>query len=249
MRRKLVAGNWKMNGSLAGNEALLRALVAGLPGTGAEVAVCAPYPYLEQCARLLAGSRIALGAQDCSQHDHGAYTGEVAAAMLRELGCRYVILGHSERRTLHGETDELVAEKVSAALASGLEPIVCVGESLAERESGVTEKVIARQLDAVIARCGIAAFGRLVVAYEPLWAIGTGRTASPDQAQAVHAFIRGRIARHDAQIASSLIIQYGGSVKAGNAGELFAQPDIDGGLIGGASLLAGDFIAIVKAAA
>jgi len=250
MRRKFVAGNWKMHGSLAANEALLRALLAGLGnGYAAEVCVCAPFPYLAQCASLLAGSRIAWGAQNASQHDHGAYTGEVSAAMLREFGCRHVIVGHSERRALYGEADGLVAEKVSAVLAQSLVPILCVGERLEERESGVAEQVIGHQLDAVLSHCGIGAFAGLVVAYEPVWAIGTGRTATPEQAQAVHAFIRGRIAAHDAAIAQALVIQYGGSVKPGNAAQLFAQPDIDGGLIGGASLVAEDFIEIVRAAA
>ncbi len=250
MRRKFVAGNWKMHGSLSGNEALVRALGAALGTPQAPAcAVCVPFPYLAQVGALLKDTPIAWGAQNVSQFDHGAYTGEVSAGMLREFGCRYVIVGHSERRALYGETDEIVAAKVSAVLARSMTPILCVGETLSEREANVTEQVIARQLDAVLTQCGIGVFGSLVVAYEPVWAIGTGRTASPEQAQAVHRFIRGRIAAADASIAQGLVIQYGGSVKPANAAQLFAQPDIDGGLIGGASLVADDFIAIVRAAA
>lgn len=250
MRRKFVAGNWKMHGSLSGNEALVRALGVALGAPQAPAcAVCVPFPYLAQVGALLKDTPIALGAQNVSQFDHGAYTGEVSAGMLREFGCRYVIVGHSERRALYGETDEIVAAKVSAVLAASMTPILCVGETLGEREANVTEQVIARQLDAVLTQCGIGVFGSLVVAYEPVWAIGTGRTASPEQAQAVHRFIRDRIAAADASIAQGLVIQYGGSVKPANAAQLFAQPDIDGGLIGGASLVAEDFVAIVRAAA
>ncbi len=247
MRKKLVAGNWKMNGSLADNAALLAAIKPALAGIDA--VVCVPFPYLAQVQTLLAGSSIAWGAQNMSEQGKGAYTGEVSASMLLDFGCRYVIVGHSERRSLYGESDELVASKYLAAQAAGLTPILCVGESLAERESGVTEAVVARQLDAVIKTAGVASLARTVVAYEPVWAIGTGKTASPEQAQAVHAFIRNKIAGLDAGVAAQLVIQYGGSVKGSNAAELMAQPDIDGGLIGGASLLADEFVAICRAAA
>jgi triosephosphate isomerase len=247
MRKKLVAGNWKMHGSLAENAALLAAIKPALAGI--EAAVCVPFPYLAQVQSALAGSSIAWGAQNVSEQAKGAFTGEVSTAMLLDFGCKYVIVGHSERRSLYGESDELVAKKYMAAQAAGLVPILCVGESLEERESGVTEAVVARQLDAVIKAAGVASLGRAVVAYEPVWAIGTGKTASPEQAQAVHAFIRGKIAALDSEVADQLVIQYGGSVKAANAAELMAQPDIDGGLIGGASLVADEFIAICRAAA
>ncbi|OHE61777.1 MAG: triose-phosphate isomerase [Thiobacillus sp. GWE1_62_9] len=247
MRKKLVAGNWKMHGSLAENAALLAAIKPALAGI--EAAVCVPFPYLAQVQSALAGSSIAWGAQNVSEQAKGAFTGEVSASMLLDFGCKYVIVGHSERRSLYGESDELVAKKYMAAQAAGLTPILCVGESLDERESGVTEAVVARQLDAVIKAAGVASLGRAVVAYEPVWAIGTGKTASPEQAQAVHAFIRGKIAALDSGVADRLVIQYGGSVKAANAAELMAQPDIDGGLIGGASLVADEFIAICRAAA
>jgi triosephosphate isomerase len=247
MRKKLVAGNWKMHGSLAENAALLEALKPALAGI--EAVVCVPFPYLAQAQAALSGSSIAWGAQNVSEQPKGAFTGEVSASMLLDFGCKYVIVGHSERRSLYGESDELVAKKYMAAQAAGLTPILCVGESLEERESGVTEAVVARQLDAVIQAAGVASLGKAVVAYEPVWAIGTGKTASPEQAQAVHAFIRGKIATLDAGIADKLVIQYGGSVKAANASELMAQPDIDGGLIGGASLVADEFIAICRAAA
>lgn len=247
MRKKLVAGNWKMNGSLADNAALLTALKPALAGIDA--VVCVPFPYLSQAQAALAGSSIAWGAQNLSEQSKGAFTGEVSAAMLLEFGCTYVIVGHSERRSLYGESDALVASKYKAAQAAGLTPILCVGESLDERESGVTEAVVARQLDAVIEAAGVASLTKAIVAYEPVWAIGTGKTASPEQAQAVHAFIRGKIAALDAGVADQLVIQYGGSVKASNAAELMAQPDIDGGLIGGASLVADEFVAICRAAA
>jgi triosephosphate isomerase len=247
MRKKLVAGNWKMHGSLAENAALLDAIKPALAGIDA--AVCVPFPYLAQVQAALAGSSIAWGAQNLSEQTKGAFTGEVSASMLLDFGCRYVIVGHSERRSLYGEHDEVVAKKYVAAQAAGLVPILCVGESLQEREAGVTETVVARQLDAVIAAAGVASLAKAVVAYEPVWAIGTGKTASPEQAQAVHAFIRGKIAALDAAVAEGLVIQYGGSVKAANAAELMAQPDIDGGLIGGASLIAEEFIAICRAAA
>ena len=247
MRKKLVAGNWKMNGSLADNAALLAALKPALAGIDA--VVCVPFPYLSQAQAALAGSSIAWGAQNLSEQSKGAFTGEVSAAMLLEFGCTYVIVGHSERRSLYGESDALVASKYKAAQAAGLTPILCVGESLDERESGVTEAVVARQLDAVIEAAGVASLAKAIVAYEPVWAIGTGKTASPEQAQAVHAFIRGKIAALDAGVADQLVIQYGGSVKASNAAELMAKPDIDGGLIGGASLVADEFVAICRAAA
>ena len=246
MRKKLVAGNWKMHGSLAENAALLAALKPALAGI--EAVVCVPFPYLAQAQSELAGSSIAWGAQNLSEHSKGAYTGEVSASMLRDFGCQYVIVGHSERRSLYGESDRQVAAKFIAAQAGGLVPILCVGESLEERESGVTEQVVARQLDAVISAAGIGSLANAIVAYEPVWAIGTGKTASPQQAQAVHAFIRGKIAGLDAAIADGLVIQYGGSVKAANAAELLAQSDIDGGLIGGASLVADEFAAICRAA-
>jgi triosephosphate isomerase (TIM) len=247
MRKKLVAGNWKMHGSLAENAALLAAIKPALAGI--EAAVCVPFPYLAQAQAALDGSSIAWGAQNLSEQSKGAFTGEVSASMLLDFGCTYVIVGHSERRSLYGESDELVAKKYVAAQAAGLTPILCVGESLAERESGVTETVVARQLDAVIDAAGVASLAKAVVAYEPVWAIGTGKTASPEQAQAVHAFIRGKIAALDSAVADQLVIQYGGSVKAANAAELMVQPDIDGGLIGGASLVADEFIAICRAAA
>jgi len=247
MRKKLVAGNWKMHGSLAENAALLSALKPALAGIDA--VVCVPFPYLAQAQAALAGSSIAWGAQNLSEQAKGAFTGEVSAAMLLDFGCTYVIVGHSERRSLYGESDALVASKYMAAQAASLKPILCVGESLDERESGVTEAVVARQLDAVINAAGVASLANAVVAYEPVWAIGTGKTASPEQAQAVHAFIRNKIAALDAAIADQLVIQYGGSVKAANASELMAKPDIDGGLIGGASLVVEEFVAICRAAA
>jgi triosephosphate isomerase len=247
MRRKLVAGNWKMHGTLAENETLLSGILAGMGDVQAGVAVCVPFPYLAQAQARLTGSAVAWGAQNMSQHAKGAYTGEVSAAMLKDFGCAFVIVGHSERRALYGESDEVVAEKFAAAQAAGLTPILCVGETLDEREGGVTEQVVGRQLDAVIARSGVAALARAVVAYEPVWAIGTGKTATPEQAQAVHAFIRGRVRALDSAVAEGLIIQYGGSMKPGNAAELLGQPDIDGGLIGGASLNADEFLAICRA--
>ena len=249
MRQKLVAGNWKMHGSLIENQALLgklRDAMAGMHNMAS--AICVPFPYLAQAQSVLAGSVVAWGAQNLSEHAKGAYTGEVSASMLQDFGCRYVIVGHSERRAIFGETDEVVAAKFMAAIAAGLTPILCVGETLSEREAGAAEAVIARQLDAVLKIAGMAGIARSVLAYEPVWAIGTGKTASPEQAQAVHAFIRQKLAAQDADIANRLVIQYGGSVKAANAAELFSQPDIDGGLIGGASLVADEFIAICKAA-
>jgi triosephosphate isomerase len=249
MRQKLVAGNWKMHGSLATNQALLTALASQLDGSSSmRCAVCVPFPYLAQAQSVLTGSSLAWGAQNLSQYDKGAYTGEVSASMLLEFGCRYVIVGHSERRALFSETDAMVAAKFMAALTAGLTPVLCVGETLEERDAGRAESVIARQLDAVIAESGMAGLAKAVIAYEPVWAIGTGKTASPEQAQAVHAFIRRKLAALDSNIAAALIIQYGGSVKAANAAELFSQPDIDGGLIGGASLDADEFVAICQAA-
>lgn len=244
--KKLIAGNWKMNGGLAANEALLRALLAGVGHPAAEVAVCAPAPYLAQLQGLLAGSPIDWGAQDMSAHEQGAYTGEVSAAMLKDFNCRYAIVGHSERRQYHGETDALVAAKAQRALAAGITPIVCVGETLVEREAGQTEAVVKRQLAAVIhavAHCT----SEIVVAYEPVWAIGTGKTATPEQAQQVHAVLRAQLAAATSH-PERVRILYGGSMNAANAASLLAQPDIDGGLIGGASLKAPDFLQIIAAA-
>lgn len=253
MRRKLVVGNWKMFGRLSGNQALLERVLAGVRDLrGSDCAVCVPYPYLAQAQTLLKGSNVAWGAQNMSHHDEGAYTGEVAAGMLLEFACKYVIIGHSERRGLYHESDSTIAMKFDAAIKAGLTPILCVGETLNEREAGITEEVVARQLDAIISRAGVNVLSKAVVAYEPVWAIGTGQTASPEQAQAVHAFIRQRVAKLDdqqgSQVAQGLCILYGGSVKAGNAAELFSMADIDGGLIGGASLIAEDFVAICRAA-
>jgi len=245
MKPKLVVGNWKMHGSRASNETLLAA-VAGARPFGCDVAVCVPFPYLGDVAASWGGSDLLWGAQDCSAHEQGAYTGEVSAAMLSELGCRFTIVGHSERRQFHHESDQLVADKAKAALAKGVTPIVCVGESLAQREAGETEAIVKRQLSAVIHTLAHCA-GEMVVAYEPVWAIGTGRTASPEQAQAVHAVLRIQLRAATAH-ADRMKILYGGSVKADNARALFAQPDIDGGLVGGASLKADDFIAICRAA-
>ncbi len=245
MRKKLIVGNWKMHGSHAVNAELLGAIVAARPFM-ADVAVCVPFPYLSETAVALAAHDIRWGAQDCSTHEQGAYTGEVSAAMLADFGCRYAIVGHSERRANHAETDQLVADKAKAALARGVTPIVCVGETLAQREAGATEAVVKRQLSAAIHALAHCA-GEMVVAYEPVWAIGTGRTATPDQAQAVHALLRAQL-RAATPRADDMKIIYGGSVKADNAAVLFSQPDIDGGLIGGASLKAADFVAICRAA-
>ncbi|MBI5922056.1 MAG: triose-phosphate isomerase [Betaproteobacteria bacterium] len=248
MRTKLVAGNWKMHGNFGANLTLLTRIKEAATGFAPACAVCVPFPYLAQAQSVLAGSLVAWGAQDVSEHAQGAYTGEVSAAMLVEFACRYVLVGHSERRALFGESDAVVAAKFAAALKAGLTPILCVGETLAEREAGITGAVVTRQLDAVIANLGVAALQRAVLAYEPVWAIGTGRTASPQQAQEVHALIRARVAGCAANVAQNVQILYGGSVKASNAQELFAMPDIDGGLIGGASLVAEDFLAICRAA-
>jgi triosephosphate isomerase len=249
MRTPLVAGNWKMNGSLAANASLLSGLKSGLANLASSRAVvCVPYPYLEQVRALLAGSNIAWGAQNLSEFDAGAYTGEVSGTMLGEFGCSYVTVGHSERRTLFGEIDSQVALKYAAALRAGLTPVLCVGETLAQRESGETETVVGRQLEAVVEHAGVAALSLGVLAYEPVWAIGTGKTATAEQAQQVHAFLRGAVAARDATVAAGLAILYGGSVKAQNAAELFAMADIDGGLIGGASLNVDEFIAICRCA-
>lgn len=248
-RKKLVIGNWKMHGSHASNAVLLEGIVQGLP-FGAEVAVCVPMPYLSEVAIALSKSHVKegvkWGAQDCSAHEQGAYTGEVSAAMLAEFGCRYVIVGHSERRAYHGETDQLVADKAKAALAHCITPVVCVGETLAQREAGHTDEVVKRQLSAVVHTLG-PCIGEIVVAYEPVWAIGTGKTASPEQAQAVHALLRAQLQAATPR-AAQMPLLYGGSVKPDNAATLFAQTDIDGGLIGGASLKAADFVAICRAA-
>jgi len=245
MRTILIAGNWKMNGSRASIKALLDGLKAGISKvTNAKMAVCAPSIYLADVAEQLAGSDIGYGAQDVSTEAGGAYTGEISASMIADFNCQYIIVGHSERRTYHGETDEMVAKKFGVVLEAGMTPIFCIGETLEEREKGITEEVVARQVQAAIDMHGAAALGKGVVAYEPVWAIGTGKTASPEQAQDVHAFIRGVIAKADAGVAENIIIQYGGSMNAGNAKDLLAQPDIDGGLIGGASLKVEDFLAI-----
>jgi triosephosphate isomerase (TIM) len=245
MRRKLVVGNWKMHGSRATNAQLLAGLREAGPWN-ADVAVCVPFPYLAETALALTGTAMNYGAQDCSAHAQGAYTGEVSAAMLGDVGCRFVIVGHSERRAYHAESDQLVADKAKAALASGVTPIVCVGETLAQREAGQTEAVVKRQLAAVIHTLGHCC-GEMVVAYEPVWAIGTGLTATPAQAQAVHAVLRAQL--HAAtDRAGAMRLLYGGSVKPDNAAELFGQADIDGGLIGGAALKAADFASICRAA-
>ena len=237
-----------MHGNLAANRRLLESLKAALRAANSiEYIVCAPFPYLAQTATELKGSALAWGAQNLSEHDRGAYTGEVSGAMLAEFGCTYVIVGHSERRTFYGETDAQVAAKLSAALRNRLTPILCIGESLGERDRGETEAVLKRQIDAVIAAEGVESIARTVLAYEPIWAIGTGRTATPEQAQGAHEFVRSRIAALDPAVAARLTILYGGSVKPGNARELFGMPDVDGGLIGGASLVAEDFLGICRA--
>ena len=246
MKKKLIAGNWKMNGGFAANEALVKGLLAGLGAPACDVALAVPSPYLAQVQGLLSGANIALGAQDVSAFASGAYTGEVSAAMLKDFGVRYALVGHSERRQYHGETDAVVAEKARQALASGITPIVCVGETLQEREAGQTESVVKRQLAAVIHVNGHC-ISEIVVAYEPVWAIGTGRTASPEQAQQVHAVLRAQLAAATPH-ADRVRVLYGGSMNAANAAELLAQPDIDGGLVGGASLKAEDFLKIIAAA-
>jgi len=247
MRRTLIAGNWKMNGSLASNAGLLDGVRADAASVRAELAVCVPAPYLAQVQSVLGGSPVRWGAQDVSAHERGAFTGEVSAGMLLEFACSYVIVGHSERRSYHAESDELVAQKAQRALASGLTPIVCVGETLEEREQGATDAVVSRQLAPVLdaMRTQLAS---MVIAYEPVWAIGTGKTATPEMAQQVHARLRAMLAERDVESAQQVRILYGGSMKPDNAKDLLAMPDIDGGLIGGASLNASDFLAIAHAA-
>lgn len=245
-RTPMMVGNWKMNGHLQANQDLMRALNAGVQGSGVTVAVCTPFPYLAQAQAELAGGAVAWGAQDVSAHDKGAYTGEVSALMLKEFGVRYVLVGHSERRQYHAESDELVALKAQKALQSGLTPIVCVGETLAEREAGETEAVVKRQLAAMIHLNGHC-ISEVVVAYEPVWAIGTGKTATPEQAQAVHAVLRAQLAAAS-EHADRIALLYGGSMNPANAADLMAQPDIDGGLVGGASLKADDFLSMIRTA-
>ncbi|MGZ8294379.1 MAG: triose-phosphate isomerase [Telluria sp.] len=249
MRRKLVVGNWKMNGSRTANASLLSGIVAGFEAAPVTCAVCVPAPYLGQCAEALAGSPVAWGAQDVSAHAGGAYTGEVSANMLAEFGCTYVIVGHSERRAYHAESSELVAQKAVAVIDAGMTPIVCVGETLAEREAGQTSVVVRNQLGHVLERLDADGMAKIVVAYEPVWAIGTGKTATPEMAQEVHAQLRKQMLEKNAVAADKVQILYGGSMKPDNAKELMAQPDIDGGLIGGAALKAADFLAIIHAAA
>ncbi len=246
MKKKLIAGNWKMNGSLAANEALIKNLLAAIGAPACQVAVCVPSVYLAQCQTLLSGTPVDLGAQDVSQHEVGAFTGEISSAMLKEFGACYALVGHSERRQYHAETDAVVALKAQRALASGITPIVCVGETLAEREAGKTEEVVRRQLAAVIHANGHC-ISEIVVAYEPVWAIGTGKTASTEQAQQVHAVLRLQLKAATAQ-ADRIHILYGGSMNSANAAQLLAQPDIDGGLVGGASLKAPDFLSIIASA-
>jgi triosephosphate isomerase len=248
MRQPLIAGNWKMNGSKSSADALLRGVVAGSAGVSTcEIAVCVPFPYLYLGEQMLAGSAVRLGAQNLCTESGGAFTGEVSGSMLADFGCTYVICGHSERREYYGEDESSIALKLTRATESGLRPILCVGETLRQREAGETESVIAGQIDGIVERIGIEAFAGIDVAYEPVWAIGTGLTATPEQAQSVHAFIRGRVAAKNPSIAEALRILYGGSMKPGNAAELLAQADIDGGLIGGASLNSDDFLAICLA--
>jgi len=247
MRKKLVAGNWKMHGNKEQNQELLNAIIAGMPRMrSGECVVCVPYPYLSQVQLLLQNTFIKLGAQNVNQFAKGAYTGEVSAEMLNDFGCHYVIVGHSERRAVYGENDQTVALKYAAAQKSNMVPILCVGETSEQREADVTEQVIFKQLNAVIENSGVSSLVNAVIAYEPVWAIGTGKTATSQQAQDVHSYIRESIAILDPEVASALTILYGGSVKADNASQLFAMPDIDGGLIGGASLIAADFISICQ---
>lgn len=248
MRRKLVAGNWKMHGTRAMARELVAAIAADMPDA-VDVAVFPPFPYLAEALGARGDAQLGVGAQDVSAHsDQGAFTGEVSATMLKDVGCRYALVGHSERREYHDESDALIATKFAAAQAAGLVPVLCIGETLAQREAEKTQAVIARQLAAVVDAQGIDAFAEAVIAYEPIWAIGTGKTASPAQAQEVHAFIRSQLANEDAKIAKLTRIVYGGSMKPANAAELLAQPDVDGGLVGGASLAAADFLAICDAA-
>ncbi len=249
MRQPLVAGNWKMNGSRDSIKALMSGINAGLSSSDrAQVVVCPPFVYLDAVAGMIKGTKIAIGAQNVSHESAGAFTGEISVSMLQDFGARYVIVGHSERRALYGESDATVAHKFTATLLGGMVPILCVGELLEERESGKTEEVVARQLDAIVTHASIKGFEAAVVAYEPVWAIGTGKTATPEQAQEVHAFIRQRLAKHSSTIAEKVQILYGGSVNAGNAEQIFSMADVDGGLVGGASLKAADFLAICRAA-
>lgn len=249
MRERMVAGNWKMHGSLVTNKALLDGIVAGMAGIdGVHCAVCVPAPYIFQAQFTLQNTEIVWGGQTCSQYEKGAYTGEVAPGMLRDMGCSVVIVGHSERRALFGEDDATVAAKFVAAQQANLIPILCVGETLEEREKGITAEVVERQLQAVLDKAGLEGLARCVIAYEPVWAIGTGKTATPEQAQEVHAYIRALFAEHNRPLSENMLILYGGSVKGSNAAELFAMPDIDGGLIGGASLDANEFLTICRAA-
>ncbi|MDH5547817.1 MAG: triose-phosphate isomerase [Gammaproteobacteria bacterium] len=249
MRKPMVAGNWKLNGSRVSVQALVEGILSGSKAvTKADIVVCPPYVFISDVARQLGSSAVAVGAQDVAKETSGAFTGEVSVDMLKDVGCRYAIIGHSERRSLYGDTDEMVAQKVDTAIKGGVTPILCVGELLEEREGGQTEAVVERQLKAVVDHCGIDTLGQCVVAYEPVWAIGTGKTASPEQAQEVHAFIRNWIRGQSAKVADTIRILYGGSVKGDNAAELFSQADIDGGLIGGASLDADEFLTICKAA-
>jgi len=248
VRRPFVAGNWKMHGSRAENAKLIDTLLESLEAPRAEVLICPPFPYLAEIARAVKGSPIQVGAQSVCAEPQGAFTGEVSATMLRDIGCTHALVGHSERRALYGEDDALVARKFMAAQSAGLTPILCVGETLEEREAGATATVILRQLEAVVGLAGISAFAKAVLAYEPVWAIGTGKTASPAQAQEVHALLRARIVEKDAILGGQIRILYGGSVKASNASELFAQPDVDGGLVGGASLQAEEFLRVVATA-
>jgi triosephosphate isomerase len=248
MRQKLIAGNWKMNGCLAENQTRLTQLVSGLKASSANVAVCVPAPYFTQCQSALGGSDIMLGSQNLSEYSEGAYTGEISGSMLRDFDCQYVLVGHSERRELFAETNKQVAEKFAAALNASLIPVLCVGESLEQRETGITEIIIAEQISAVLEQVGIQGFSQAVIAYEPIWAIGTGKTASPEQAQIVHEAIRGQLAELDSNIAQNTQILYGGSVKPSNAVAIFAQADVDGALVGGAALNAQDFIQICNAA-
>lgn len=249
MRRRLVAGNWKLHGDRKFAHALMNEIAGSLPQPGVDILILPPLPYLGELVDGYASRGIWLGAQDVSCNEKGAYTGEVSASMLCDVGATHALVGHSERRQYHHESNELVARKFVAACKAGLIPVLCVGETLEQRDAGQTEEVVGGQLAAAIEAAGVAAFERAAIAYEPVWAIGTGRTATPGQAQAIHAFLRGEIAARDARIAGSLPILYGGSVKPDNASELFSQPDVDGGLVGGASLVASDFIAIAKAAA
>ncbi len=249
MRRTLIAGNWKMNGSLESINKLMKGLTDGISSiTNADMAICPPAVYLMKVGALIGDSGISLGSQNICDQESGAFTGELAPSMLKEAGCKYAIIGHSERRALYGESDALIANRFAMSVKSGITPILCIGETLEERESGVTEDVVSRQLDAVINQEGIAAIADCVIAYEPVWAIGTGKVATPEQAQSVHAFIRSKLAKQDANVAAQVQILYGGSMNAGNASDLLSQEDIDGGLIGGASLKAEDFLAIGKSA-